>query len=102
MAITHNFSAGIVHVLDATTLETIFELQSHSNKVTTLAFTPDSRRLITGSDDGTVRFWDLSNGKPVGTLRVGARVRNVAILPDGNTLLTLSLDGWLRQWRAWP
>ena len=100
---TYKFSAGIVRVLDARTLETKFEFQCHSNKVTTLAFTSDGSRLITGSDDGTVRFWDLQHGgKAVGTLRIGARVRNLGVLPDGNTLLTLSLDGWLRQWQASP
>ena len=102
IAITYKFSAGIIHVLNAATLDRRFEFQGHSNKVTALAFTLDGTRLITGSDDGTVRFWDLHYGKPVGTLRVRARVRNLAMYPGGNTLLTLSLDGWIRQWRAAP
>ncbi len=102
LAITYKFSAGIVHVLDAMTLEKVFEFRGHSDKVTTLTFTPDGTRLITGSDDGTVRFWDLDHGRPVGTLRIGGRVRNVKMLPDGDGLLTLSRDGWLRLWRATP
>lgn len=104
LAITYKFSGGVVRVLDARTLKKRSEFRSHSEKVTTLAFTTDGTRLVTGSDDGTVRFWDLQHESPVGTLQVGARVRNLALLPDGNTLLTLSLDGWLRQWRAspWP
>jgi len=102
MAITYKFSAGIIHLLDAGTLEKIFEFRGHSHKVTTLTFTSDGRRLITGSDDGTVRFWDLNHGKPVGTLRVGARVRNLAMSPDDNALMTFDLDGWLRLWRAKP
>jgi WD40 repeat protein/serine/threonine protein kinase len=101
IALTYKFSAGIVHVLDATTFERVFEFQGHSNKVTTLTFTPDSRQLITGSDDGTVRFWDLQDGKAVGTLRVGARVRNL-VMPDENILITASTDGWLQAWRAAP
>jgi WD40 repeat protein len=30
---------------------------AHSDRITCLAFSPDSRRLVTGSHDGTVRLW---------------------------------------------
>jgi WD40 repeat protein len=35
-------------------------LRGHTQGVTALAFTPDSRRVVTGSQDGTARLWDVS------------------------------------------
>jgi WD40 repeat protein len=97
LAVTSEFASGMVEVLSAATLKALGELRGHSNKVTTLTFAPDSSRFVTGSDDGTVRFWEKHVLKCVGTLRVGARVRNVAMLPDRHRLRTLCTDGWLRQ-----
>jgi WD40 repeat protein len=37
-------------------------------KVTGLGFTPNGRVLISGSDDGTVRLWDLQRGKEIAAL----------------------------------
>jgi WD40 repeat protein len=31
----------------------------HRNIVTAVAFTPDGRTLVSGSEDGTIRFWDV-------------------------------------------
>ncbi|MGB8321751.1 MAG: GAF domain-containing protein [Candidatus Acidiferrum sp.] len=43
-------------------------LQGHSGWVTGLAFTPDGRRLVSGSWDQTVKMWDVSTGLPVGVV----------------------------------
>ena len=43
-------------------------LQGHSGWVTGLAFTPDGRRLVSGSWDQTVKMWDVSTGLPAGTV----------------------------------
>ncbi|WRH69109.1 MAG: hypothetical protein RSE13_20610 [Planktothrix sp. GU0601_MAG3] len=32
-------------------------LEEHDKAVTTVAFTPDGKKLISGSKDGTVRVW---------------------------------------------
>jgi outer membrane protein OmpA-like peptidoglycan-associated protein len=59
----------------------------------------ESRYLVTGSNDKTVRVWDLSSYKLVRTLRppigqgVEGRIRAVAISPDGETIACGGITG---------
>jgi len=64
-------------------------------------FSPDGRRVLTGSRDTTARLWDAANGRPVGTpMQHPDWVEEVAISPDGRTILTGSNDGRARLWSA--
>jgi len=60
----------------------------HSDTVTCLAFSPDGKCLASGSDDGTLRLWDVETGKELGDFgdKVG-RLSCVAFSPDGKTLV---------------
>jgi WD40 repeat protein len=44
-------------------------LLGHSDWITGLAFSPDDSLLASGSDDGTVIVWDVSNRKPLATFQ---------------------------------
>ena len=37
--------------------------KGHTDIVTGVAFSPDGKYLLTSSWDGTVRLWDVANGK---------------------------------------
>lgn len=54
-----------------------------------IAFSPDGGTLAAADDNGTVRFWKLSNGEPVGRI-VGAGDK-IAYSPDGKLLVSGSL-----------
>jgi len=54
---------AIAHVLDATTGKSIAFFE-HAGPVKSLAFDHESKRLITGSNDGTVLIWNLAGIAP--------------------------------------
>jgi small GTP-binding protein len=64
-----------------------------------VAVTPDGRRVISGSNDGTVRVWDLGTGQCLATLENHIDfVWGVAVTPDGRRVISGSDDGTVRVW----
>ena len=63
-------------------------LEGHTNSVYSIAFSPDSRQLASGSLDRTVRLWDPKTGKALQTLEGHtARVHFISFLPTAGSLL---------------
>jgi WD40 repeat protein len=64
-----------------------------------VAFSPDGRLLASGSDDQTVKLWDVETGQEVRTLRGhNGGVWSVAFSPDGRLLASGSGDGTVKLW----
>ena len=87
-------------VVDAASGQTIFEIRGHTADVYTVAFSPDSRLLVTAAArDPTARVWEVATGLPVATLRGHQdQVQGVAFSPDSRTVATASADGTARVW----
>src|SRR5262249_32491252 len=74
---------------------------SHTMPVTGAAFSPDSRTVISGSQDGTAQLWDAASGKKIGPpLQVGGQYFQVSFIPDGKGALTCSEGNTARLWDA--
>lgn len=62
----------------------------------------ERRRIITCSEDGSLRLWDLENGIQIGEdWRDGvdeASMVTIALSPNGSTVASGSLDGVVRLW----
>ena len=79
-------------------------LAAGAGAVNSVAFSLAGHTLASGSDDGTVRLWDITDPahpRPLGPPLTGgtAAVGSVAFSPDGRTLASGSLDGTIRLWK---
>lgn len=80
-------------------LREVVVLKDHAGPLRSASFTPDGKRLVTVSDDGTGRVWEAQTGTPLFELR-GHRgpVRFVEFSPDSRYAVTTSPDTTARVW----
>lgn len=77
------------------------KLKGHKGWVRSIAVSPDGKWAASGSDDKTVKIWDLETGECRATLRGhNSQVNSVAITPDGTRILSGSYDKTIRVWDA--
>jgi len=71
----------------------------HPAPVMATAFSSDGKVLLTGSEDGIGRLWDMASGRQLGPeFRHGKNISGVAFAPNGQTVVTAGLDGAVLQW----
>src|SRR6185436_7114635 len=77
------------------------QIAGHGGPVTSIAFVPpNSARILSGSDDGTVRVWDLAAGNQVAALGHGGPVTSIAVSSDGQRYASGSANNTAKLWNA--
>jgi WD40 repeat protein len=74
-------------------------LNGHTDTVQAVAFAPDGKVLASGSDDRTIKLWEVPSGRILRSLtgHTGS-VGSVAFSPDGGKLVTASDDKTIKLW----
>ena len=76
--------------------------EGHTDLVTSVSFSPDGKRIVSGSHDMTIRVWDVQTGDMVSGPFEGHTysVISVSFLPDGKHIVSGSYDKTICVWDA--
>jgi WD40 repeat protein len=92
---------GDIRLYDFATGELEALLKGHANAIFGLAFSPDSKRLISGSFDKAAIIWDVAAHKLLHRLQGHTDyIYGVGFTPDGARAVTASFDKTLRLWNV--
>ncbi|AFY58453.1 WD40 repeat-containing protein [Rivularia sp. PCC 7116] len=76
------------------------QLKAHTKALTSARFSPDGKRILTASEDGTAIIWN-SDGKELAVLKGHTgRVYSAVFSPDGKRILSASEDKTARIWNS--
>ncbi|XP_046846827.1 WD repeat-containing protein 36-like isoform X2 [Xenia sp. Carnegie-2017] len=83
-----------VKIVDVEIKRVVRQLNGHRNRITDMAFSPDSRWLITSALDSTIRTWDLPSGRLIDSFLVQSPATSLTFSPVGEFLATSHVDDW--------
>ncbi|CUA70041.1 Kinesin-like protein KIF21A [Rhizoctonia solani] len=75
------------------------QLDGHTGSIRCLRLSPDSTRVVTGSDDRTVRVWDVTDGNMLCQMETHDWVKVIAFSPDG-TRIAAGFGQTLQVWNS--
>ena len=81
-----------------------FTAKGHTAGLSAVAFLPDGHRLITSSNDHTLRLWEIFENRPpncIGVLKGHSdAIFAVAVHPRGDRIASAGRDGVIRLWET--
>ncbi|MEG4304759.1 AAA-like domain-containing protein [Microcoleus sp. D3_18a_C4] len=81
----------------STDIKLLRTLQIESDKIMTVAFSPDGAMLATANAGGTARIWS-KDGTPLSIFKHTSGLTNISFSPDSQMLLSASTDKMVRLW----
>lgn len=93
------FAAGIVGYVIYTQPDRPLRTIKGADYVIAVAAAPGGRYVVSGSDDGTVKVWELATGDEVRSLLGHTeKVKSVAVTPDGRYVVSAGFDDVVKVW----
>ena len=93
-------SDSTVQVWNANSGKVILTYRGHSSRVSSVAWSPNSTQIVSGSDDSTAQVWDAATGNTIFTYRGHSGEVNVAWSPDGKHIASAGGDRTVQVWQA--
>ncbi|KAG5268463.1 hypothetical protein AALO_G00212870 [Alosa alosa] len=87
---------GILSIWDIGSLSPLHQLNCHSGKIHQMAFSPDSRHILSVGEDSSLKVTDVQTGMLIST--VPAEEEQRCFCWDGNTVISGGQSGDLRVW----
>lgn len=96
------YSDHTIRILSMDDLTLRQEWIGHQNSVFTLAYTPDYKRLLSGSRDARLKSWNPGQDYALAQEVVAHlyAINHIAFSPDSKHFVTCSLDKSIKVWRA--
>jgi tetratricopeptide (TPR) repeat protein len=80
-------------------------LKGHEQSVTSVEMTQDGSKIVSGSDDQTIRLWDVDSGEALAVLNHDKKVQSVAITADEKKVVfwddERQIGLWSISWQSW-
>jgi WD40 repeat protein len=76
------------------------KLEGHTAGVNGIAFSADGNQVVSGSDDKTVRIWQLDNGQVVRQFETPSPIKSLCLSGDGKQIVTGHEDAKIRVWNV--
>ncbi|HIK13283.1 MAG TPA: serine/threonine protein kinase [Oscillatoriaceae cyanobacterium M33_DOE_052] len=80
-------------------------LTGHMQPVSAVCISPDGQILASGSDDNTIKLWEIATGEEIATLASSdvlsfQTITGIVFLPSGEMLVSSSDDGSIKLWEV--
>ncbi|XP_077993533.1 WD repeat-containing protein 36-like [Glandiceps talaboti] len=79
-------------VVDMDVKRVVRNFSGHSNRITDMTFSPDSRWLMTSGMDAAIRTWHLPSGRLIDVFVVDPAPTSISMSPTGSFLATTHVD----------
>ena len=78
-------------------------LKGHSDSVRSVTISPDNKKVVSGSDDNSIKVWELDTGRLLNDIRAIEGYSSdipIAITSDNKKIVSGSDDKTIRVWES--